>query len=304
MTVDNSTLPSLEPWKYGVDYWTSFELYPDWTGKSLYVFKGMAYHQKDYWTGTMVAVKTFRHMTGLTNDWLPYKRSCYEARKMANDFNKYLNSISSTYQIQFLKPIDAIMDSISDVMKVTRFVMRFDKKFEKDEVVLFEDLLEGDFKPFVTAHGETTVNGADVLDAFCHFTYQNSEGKYVICNLKGVEDEYKFKLSNPTIHSWEGGYGSKDKMDIGIRDFFQNHQCNAICEHFTKPEQIDENHTHLKPSAPLYSACDESSTSESDSSETTRLLHAECKEASCRPKFQLPVYTPRDQNSPPPYSPE
>lgn len=37
--IDNSTFTTVQPWKYGVDYWSSFELYPEWTGKNFYVFK-------------------------------------------------------------------------------------------------------------------------------------------------------------------------------------------------------------------------------------------------------------------------
>ena len=42
-TVENSTL-STAPWKYGDQYWASFELYPDWTSKRFYTFKVKLLH--------------------------------------------------------------------------------------------------------------------------------------------------------------------------------------------------------------------------------------------------------------------
>lgn len=297
-TVENSTLPSIERWKHGQDYWTSFELYPDWTGKTFYVFQGKAYHQKDYWSGTMVAVKTFRDLTGKDGDWIVYKRRCEEARRMTPHFNKYLKSIASKAQIHFLKPVDAVMDSISDVMTFTRFFMGFNKRFAADEVVLFENLLEGEFKTFVTALGDTTDCGSEVLDAFCHFTYHHSGEQYIVCNLKGIEDECHFHLTNPTIHSRNGMYGKKDKGEIGIRDFFEHHVCNAICEHFTKPEHvhIQTSHTEIAPRAPLYSAT-ESPALDSESDD-----YDESDEAFPGQSIPLPAYSPYDPDSPPPYS--
>lgn len=131
------------------------------------------------------------------------------------------------------------MENISDVMKITRFFMRFDKKFTENEVVLFEDFLEGDFKTFVTNRGFTTGYGSYILDAFCHFTYHFSNGNLVVCNLKGIETEGEYKLTNPTIHSDDGCYGDKDTRFVGICDFFNNHMCNSICENYIKPSTKD-----------------------------------------------------------------
>ena len=134
-----------------------------------------------------------------------------------------------------MKPIEAVMDSTSFVMTFMRILMRFDKKFAEDEVVLFEEFLDGDFRTFVTISGETTGSGSDILDAFSHFTYHESNGKFVVCNLKGIEAEGEYKLSNPTIHSCDGSYGNKDRHNEGIADFFTNHTCNAFCKNFIKP---------------------------------------------------------------------
>ncbi|XP_060582522.1 alpha-protein kinase vwkA-like [Ruditapes philippinarum] len=297
-TIENSTLPSAEAWRFGEDYWASFELYPEWTGKFLYGFKGMAYHQKDYFSGTMVVVKTFRHRVGSAIDWTPYKECCDVARKMAAEFNKHLATISCNTKLIVLKPIDAIMDSISDVMRITGIFMRFDKKFEKDEVVLFEQFLDGDFKTFVCTNGLATGNGSEALDAFCHYTYHASEEKLVVCNLKGIEEDGEYKLSNPTIHSRDGRYGDKDKRDVGIIDFFRNHSCNAMCATFVKPEHIHVEECFENPSS--RSVCFGENTLTKGKEAENANLSMEQNNHEPGPT-RLPAYTSSDPFGPPSY---
>ncbi|XP_060582519.1 alpha-protein kinase vwkA-like [Ruditapes philippinarum] len=237
MGTTNTTLSS-RPWKHNLTHWVTFELYPEWTGKTCYGFKGMAYHRIYYTNGTMVVLKAFRHREGTASDWIPYKERCDVTRRMAATFNKILAKKTCDTKINVMKPIDVVMDTTSYVMLFMRILMRFDKTFGEDEVVLFEEFLNGDFKTFVNSSGHTTGNGPDVLDAFCHFTYHESEGNLVVCNLKGIAKGDEYKLSNPTIHSRDGRYGDKDKRDEGINTFFVNHTCNAFCQSFAKPVNI------------------------------------------------------------------
>ncbi|XP_053401392.1 uncharacterized protein LOC128545979 isoform X1 [Mercenaria mercenaria] len=298
-TIENSTLPSILPWKFGQDYWCSFELYPERTGKTFYIFRGMAYHNKDYWSGTMVAVKTFRHLEGTVSDWMSYKERCDVTRKLVADFNKHLASVTCDTKLTFIKPIDAVMDSISDVMKITRFFMRYDKKFENNEVVLFEEFLEGDFKIFVDAHGSATENGSEVLDAFCHFTYHVSKENLVVCNLKGIEEEGEYKLTNPTVHSREGCYGDKDKRDVGISDFFCNHICNSLCENFIKPDTLHVQECYEEPCAPNHCCTsDDTISKERETEEGMSFMEQKNNE---RGQILLPEYTSSDPLGPPSY---
>ncbi|WAR12723.1 VWKA-like protein [Mya arenaria] len=287
--IDNSTLPT-EPWKFGKDYWSSFELYPEWTGNTYYGFRGVAFHRRDYWSETAVVVKTFRHHDGRAADWAPYKRRCDVARNLALKFNRHLQALHSQTRVEVVKPIDAVMDSRSDIMVITRLIMRFDKKFSENEAVLFEDLLEGDFKTFVTSKGEATCDESQVLDAFAHFTYQATDGNMVACDLRGVENDGKFRLTSPVIHSVDGSFGDSDKSTVGIRDFFQNHMCTALCHDFPKPDELFPR----TPSAPVYLSCSTTS-KEIDADDKTPMLSDD-------DDFQPPEYVLHDGSSPPPYT--
>ena len=197
-----------------------------------------------------------------------------------------------------MRPIDVVMDSISDVMRFTRIFMRFDKKFEKNEVVLLEQHLDGDFKTFVNANGLATGNGSDVLDAFCHFTYHNSGEKIVVCNLKGIEEDGEYKLSNPTIHSCDGRYGDKDKRFVGIGDFFRNHTCNAMCSNFVKPERMHVVECFENPN--IQNLCFSGNTSTKENKMAN--ANSSREQENCdRGPVSLPAYTSSDPFGPPSY---
>lgn len=237
--IENSTLAS-PPWKHGQDYWASFELYPEWKGNNTFGFRGMAYHQRDIWSATEVVVKALRLQTGTAATWRQYLHRSAIARKLAKQFNELFGCEG---KIDFLVPTTVVMDNISDVMKFTRFFMRYDKTFAEDEVVLFEELIE-DFKEFISAVGQVCNIDSGNLNAFTHFTFHATHGQMVVCNLKGAREDDTFKLTCPTVHSVNGEYGPNDKGNIGIQDFFHNHVCSSLCKDFLKPEDI------VSPSAP------------------------------------------------------
>ena len=134
------------------------------------------------------------------------------------------------------------MDNISQIMYLTRMLMRFDKRFGEDEVVAFEELLEGDFTTFVDDKGRVAENGSEILDALCHFSYHYSEGQYILTNLKGVrngpnhdEKPNTFCLTTPHVHSKSKSYGPTDRGQSGIQEFLKAHHCSAVCQSFRLP---------------------------------------------------------------------
>ena len=192
------------------------------------------------------------------------------------------------FQVDFIKPIEVVMDNISDVMPLLRYFMGFNKKFIEDEVVVMEDLLDGDFNTFVSDRGEATTNGSGILDAFSHFTYHHSDRQTLVCGLQGIEEEQLFKLTNPVVHTVSGRHGRKDRGQEGIDLFFTNHVCmKGLCDGFIKPERP----AFMEPSAPLLA----SGTESFEASYTTPVLvQADI--------HGPPSYSAKDPNEPPPYS--
>lgn len=238
VTTENSTLAS-RPWKNGQTFWSSFEFYPEWRGGRFDIFRGIAHHERQWWTKTDVVVRTFKHTDATHADWSDYCRCSDEARKLVQHFNKLLTSLGIAAQVVFTVPALVVMDNISEIMILMRLLMRFNKRFGEDEVVAFEELIEGDFKVFVDESGNVTENGAEMLAALCHFSYHHSNGEYILSNFKGVkngpdheEKPNTFHLTTPSFHSKTRAYGSTDMGETGIQEFFKTHQCSAICKNF------------------------------------------------------------------------
>ena len=76
-----------------------------------------------------------------------------------------------------------------------------------------------------------------MLEAFSHFTYEESGGRLIVCDLQG---HYRYKkwaprksrleLTDPAICSQERKFGPTDLGIKGIQSFFCNHVCNKHCQ--------------------------------------------------------------------------
>jgi len=64
--------------------------------------------------------------------------------------------------------------------------------------------------------------------AFSHFTFANSGGKMVVCDIQGVHDMY----TDPQIHTLDGkGFGQGNMGKGGIDKWIKTHVCNDICRY-------------------------------------------------------------------------
>ncbi|XP_038072990.1 alpha-protein kinase vwkA-like [Patiria miniata] len=77
--------------------------------------------------------------------------------------------------------------------------------------------------------------------AFCHFTYHQSNGAFLVTNLKGVQKGSRYTFTDPAIHSCEEGkfgyYGRTDLGVYGMIKFFSVHICTHICEGLLTPDK-------------------------------------------------------------------
>ncbi len=81
------------------------------------------------------------------------------------------------------------------------------------------------------------VNNPEFISAipqcFSHFTYAQSKGNELLCDLQGVwNDVDGFTFTDPVIHSAYGkhSYGATDKGAEGILKFFETHTCTTLCK--------------------------------------------------------------------------
>jgi len=103
------------------------------------------------------------------------------------------------------------------------------------------------FKKFTSNSGWIEDSGCwttDSMAAFSHFTYHDSGGRHMVCDLQGCyrdnrrfrSGKSRFELTDVAICSRARSFGPTDLGEKGIESFFANHVCNQDCEsHWSKP---------------------------------------------------------------------
>lgn len=106
---------------------------------------------------------------------------------------------------------------------------------------LIEPYIEG-FAKFNSNSGWTTSDGsswADLMQALSHYSYHNSSGQTLLCDLQGGIYADGAILTDPVIMSGTAGrYGPADLGREGIISFFSQHTCGQYCRaEWTKPRE-------------------------------------------------------------------
>lgn len=76
-----------------------------------------------------------------------------------------------------------------------------------------------------------------VMQALSHYSYHNSQGMFLLCDLQGGAYRDGIVLTDPVVMSRvEGDYGPTDLGQKGISTFFARHTCNEFCrKNWLKP---------------------------------------------------------------------
>ena len=94
-------------------------------------------------------------------------------------------------------------------------------------------------EPFINAYTKFNSNSghvfpskhSDMMQALSHFSYHNSGGEYVLCDLQGAfHGSGNVVLTDPAILSRDKSFGPTDLGYPGIIKFFSQHRCNHWCQ--------------------------------------------------------------------------
>ena len=156
---------------------------------------------------------------------------------------------------------------ITQINKTNRLLDLFGQSFgflnrynhSDGEYITVEDYLHGKFIKFNSNTGWTLNEDKNpiskYLNAFSHWTYHQSNGKHLICDLQGVHthshhgDKLKnsakgtadYRLTDPVIMSDSKEFGVTDLGVIGISNWFYYHKCNEYCDpSWIKPDKIEK----------------------------------------------------------------
>ena len=250
---NNGTFPSITTCQNGHEWSASFEFYPREVGSRKTVFDGVRFIQGDYGSRSDAVVKAVNSGRGVIPDML-HEVSC---AKTAQEFAKLFTQIYPQWRINFLVPCASVIDTVAVYNGLFRYIKNYNKTIVEGECVLIERKLEGDFMNFTLKNGVVTSSCPDVLQAFGHFTYFQSNGTHVVSGLQGVQNGSTWILSAPIVHSTSGEFGKCDGGQTGIDTFFLHHRCSHICKDWPRPSfnnKTGSSHApkvHTAPSAPI-----------------------------------------------------
>ncbi|KAI0188911.1 kinase-like domain-containing protein [Xylaria flabelliformis] len=89
------------------------------------------------------------------------------------------------------------------------------------------------FEKFNSNSGWASISGgawSEAMQALSHFSYHNSGGQVLLCDLQGGCYQDGYILSDPVIMSPLQTYGPTDLGPDGIRSFFHRHRCGRFCK--------------------------------------------------------------------------
>lgn len=94
--------------------------------------------------------------------------------------------------------------------------------------------------------GDTDDWEVRAMAAFTHFTYHQSNGRLIVCDLQGRyrsdRRRSRFELTDPAICSVSRSYGPTDLGSRGIESFFANHSVNEFCESYWRKPGYSRSH--------------------------------------------------------------
>jgi hypothetical protein len=187
-------------------------------GSSRYAYKAI---EKS--SGDLVVVKQFKKIHPTEKMFWDADIKTHQLAKDLVEIWNDLNSTSKSYEIT--SPTRAYMKFVD---KTGVFVM--------GEWVLVEKFIDGNWEKFNSNSGWVG-NSETSVQAFCHWTYHYSGGKYLFCDAQGARDHIGYYLTDPCIMSVTKEYGITDLGSEGISIWFSNHTCNKFCQkHWLRPQ--------------------------------------------------------------------
>ena len=123
------------------------------------------------------------------------------------------------------------LDPPKKIRYTSVFLLKLDYPFMGAFYISIEERLPGKFIKFNNNSEYVNIKEkCRTAQAFSHFTHQSSKGSLMITDVQGAKlADNSFAFTDPAIHSTRGSFGGADRKDRGMKEFFENHECNHIC---------------------------------------------------------------------------
>lgn len=232
----------------GFRYWSKFESDYFEKGTYRYAFRGTV-HGDGPRDGDKCVTKVFKKQYSKWFDkWKPDVAASQKAQGFADLFNrefiKKLGDPISEYEIEFVIPLIARMDTLSHFKILGLFPTEEDTTYVKpSEYVAIEPFLTGTFEKF-NSNGGYEDGTSPLLTAFSHWTWSATGHRLLICDIQGVKNGKKYMLTDPCIHSLERKYGLTDLGVVGMEKVMSFHKCNDLCRKLGLMNPLDGVNLH------------------------------------------------------------
>jgi hypothetical protein len=107
-------------------------------------------------------------------------------------------------------------------------VLSEEKPNELTQTLCVEDYLEGSFRKYVDNKGDILIEGDNTVEAFIHFSYEESSQLEMVLDIQKIGNSY----TDPLIATKSGSLGEGDFGVLAMRNFLEKHRCNGICYAF------------------------------------------------------------------------
>ena len=204
---------------------------------------------RGYTEGSFCIVKMFKNESryqGMSVDQRDVNMQV-EARELAMQFNRACEPTKYGYSCN-IHIRDAALGYFEER---ETFYDNYNRRIHAEECddFLLEREIRGSFEKFNSNSGWSS-NDDPILDAFSHWSWVQTEGQQLVCDLQGHREEnnglphagerYYYLLTDPAICTPCHEYGESDMGQAGIDAFFRRHVCNRWCEHldieYEKPQ--------------------------------------------------------------------
>lgn len=175
-----------------------------------------------FYPGQKVVVKRFKKAIRWSeSDWAKDLAAMDLVESLARQWNE-LGYISK--KVEVLKStVIKVMSSGSDDYPV-------------DSYLMVEPFLDGDYVKWNSNSGYVRDKSLGI-ESFCHWTYHQSNGQHLVCDVQGVQLCDKYLLTDPCVMSTsQGKYGMTDCGNFFMTEWMKDHKCNQYCQKHWKNE--------------------------------------------------------------------
>lgn len=220
--------------------------------RSSFSFDGQAFHKQDFAAGQVVRRRLpymrggMRLVYGFQDEqvsknghWMVAKCSRYLSGALnspvAVEAHAKSTAVARHFASRFNSRLRALCAEPASLLFVPCFVYEVEGHAPENEPTCFaaERYLPGVFLKYNSNSGyvaDALLPHNDMVQAFLHFSFEESGGKFIVADLQGVARDKEVLLTDPQVLSLTREYGPGDLGATGYIRCLKAHRCGRSCQ--------------------------------------------------------------------------